>query len=79
MDGSHSRNQGLGALRKEPPRQAYGRGAICFSRVDGGSEFNSVFEAACEARRLELFVLPPKHPELNGCVERAQSAWRYEF
>jgi hypothetical protein len=24
-------------------------------------------------------VLPPKRPALNGCVERAQSSWRYEF
>jgi transposase InsO family protein len=24
-------------------------------------------------------VLPPKRPDLNGCAERAQSTWRYEF
>jgi hypothetical protein len=24
-------------------------------------------------------VLPPKRPALNGCVERSQSSWRYEF
>lgn len=48
-------------------------------QVDGGSEFKSVFEAECQARGLELFVLPPKRPDLNGCVERAQSTWRYEF
>jgi transposase InsO family protein len=48
-------------------------------QVDGGSEFKSVFEAECQARGLELFVLPPKRPDLNGCVERAQSSWRYEF
>ena len=48
-------------------------------QVDGGSEFKFVFEAECEARGLELFVLPPKHPDLNSCVERAQSTWRYEF
>jgi hypothetical protein len=29
--------------------------------------------------RLNLFVLPPKRPDLNGSVERAQSTWRYEF
>jgi putative transposase len=28
---------------------------------------------------LELVVLPPKRPDLNGCVQRAQSSWRYEF
>src|ERR1700724_773820 len=48
-------------------------------QVDGGAEFKSVFEAECQARGLELFVLPPKRPNLNGCVERAQSTWRYEF
>lgn len=48
-------------------------------QVDGGSEFKSVFEEECQARGLELFVLPPKRPDLNGCVERAQSSWRYEF
>jgi putative transposase len=48
-------------------------------QVDGGAEFKSVFEAECQTRGLELFVLPPKRPDLNGCVERAQSSWRYEF
>jgi putative transposase len=48
-------------------------------QVDGGSEFKAVFEDQCKARGLELFVLPPKRPDLNGCVERAQSSWRYEF
>jgi len=48
-------------------------------QVDGGSEFRSVFETECQARGLELCVLPPKRPDLNGCVERAQSTWRYEF
>jgi len=37
------------------------------------------FENECRARKLELFVVPPKRPDLNGCVERAQSTWRYEF
>jgi len=48
-------------------------------QVDGGSEFKSVFEDECKRRGLDLFVLPPKRPDLNGCVERAQSTWRYEF
>lgn len=48
-------------------------------QVDGGSEFRAVFEDACERRGLTLFVLPPKRPQLNGAVERAQSSWRYEF
>jgi len=48
-------------------------------QVDGGSEFKALFEQECQTRGLELFVLPPKRPDLNGCVERAQSSWRYEF
>lgn len=37
------------------------------------------FEQLCAAKKLQLFVLPPKRPQLNGAVERAQSTWRYEF
>src|SRR5947209_3237872 len=48
-------------------------------QVDGGSEFMAVFEDHCRQKGLELVVLPPKRPDLNGCVERAQSSWRYEF
>ena len=39
----------------------------------------SVFEDHRQAKGLELVVLPPKRPDLNGGVERAQSSWRYEF
>ena len=48
-------------------------------QVDGGSEFRAEFEDACRERNLCLFVLPPKRPQLNGHVERAQGSWRYEF
>jgi putative transposase len=48
-------------------------------QVDGGSEFMAAFEDACRDKGLALFVLPPKRPDLNGAVERAQSSWRYEF
>ena len=48
-------------------------------QVDGGSEFKAEFEAACQSRGLALYVLPPKRPQLNGAVERAQGSWRYEF
>lgn len=48
-------------------------------QVDGGSEFMAAFEQACKDKGLALFVLPPKRPDLNGAVERAQSSWRYEF
>lgn len=48
-------------------------------QVDGGSEFMAGFEQACRDKGLELFVLPPKRPQLNGAVERCNGAWRYEF
>jgi putative transposase len=48
-------------------------------QVDGGSEFMFIFEDHCQENGLELVVLPRKHPDLNGCVERAPSSWRYEF
>lgn len=48
-------------------------------QVDGGSEFKKLFEAKCQQLRLPLYVLPPKSPKLNGAVERANGAWRYEF
>jgi transposase len=48
-------------------------------QVDGGSEFRADFERACEAKGLDLYVLPPKRPQLNGAVERCNGSWRYEF
>ncbi len=44
--------------------------AIKSIQVDGGSEFRQHFEDACQANQFDLFVLPPRSPELNGCVER---------
>jgi transposase InsO family protein len=48
-------------------------------QVDGGAEFMADFEQACQAKGIRLYVLPPKSPELNGGVERANGSWRYEF
>src|SRR5919109_3625656 len=48
-------------------------------QVDGGSEFMAEFEQACQHRQIKLYLLPPKSPEINGAVERCNSAWRYEF
>ena len=48
-------------------------------QVDGGSEFMAEFETECARRKLKLYVLPPRTPELNGGVERCNGAWRYEF
>ena len=47
--------------------------------MDGGSEFRDEFEQACQDLRIPLYVLPPKKPEYNGCVERANGTSRYEF
>lgn len=48
-------------------------------QVDGGSEFMKHFEDECQRRNIALYVLPPKSPKLNGCVERANGSYRYEF
>lgn len=48
-------------------------------QVDGGSEFQAAFETECQRRGLRLFVLPPRSPKLNGCVERAQRTHTEEF
>ena len=48
-------------------------------QVDGGSEFEAVFEEECQRRGITLFVLPPRSPKLNGCVERAHRTHTEEF
>ena len=48
-------------------------------QVDGGSEFMAEFEAECEKRGIDLAVLPPRRPQWNGCVERANDTSRTEF
>lgn len=48
-------------------------------QVDGGSEFYSDFEEECQRRKIRLFILPPKSPKLNGCVERAHRTHTEEF
>jgi len=48
-------------------------------QVDGGSEFMADFEVACQKRGIRLFVLPPRSPKLNGCVERTNRTYRSEF
>lgn len=48
-------------------------------QVDGGSEFMAEFEQACKKFNIALFVLPPKSPKLNGCVERSNGTFHYEF
>jgi hypothetical protein len=48
-------------------------------QVDGGSELMAGFEEACHGRGIALFVLPPRSPELNGSVERANRTPTEEF
>ena len=48
-------------------------------QVDGGSEFESIFEQECQRRGIKLFVLPPRSPKLNGAVERANRTHTEEF
>ena len=54
-------------------------GPVRAIQVDGGSEFKAEFEEACRQKGLRLFVLPPRSPKLNGCVERAQRTHKEEF
>lgn len=48
-------------------------------QIDGGSEFKAEFEEACRLLGIILFVLPPRSPKLNGCVERANRTHTEEF
>lgn len=48
-------------------------------QVDGGSEFMAEFEQACQKHQIELAVLAPKSPKLNGHVERINGTWRTDF
>jgi len=48
-------------------------------QVDGGSEFQALFEEVCQQRSIRLFVLPPRSPKLNGGVERAHRTHTEEF
>jgi len=48
-------------------------------QVDGGSEFQDKFEETCQKHGINLFVLPPRSPKLNGHVERAQRTHTEEF
>lgn len=48
-------------------------------QIDGGSEFKAEFEEQCKKRHILLFVLPPRSPKLNGCVERSNRTHTEEF
>lgn len=48
-------------------------------QIDGGSEFKAEFEQECQKRNIRLYVLPPRSPKLNGCVERSNRTHTEEF
>jgi len=48
-------------------------------QIDGGPEFQGIFEEVCERYGIKLFVLPPRSPRLNGHVERANRTHTEEF
>ena len=48
-------------------------------QVDGGSEFMAQFEDTCQEFQIPLRVLPPRRPQWNGWVERANRSARTEF
>jgi putative transposase len=48
-------------------------------QIDGGSEFQGIFEEVCKKHGIKLFVLPPRSPKLNGYVERANRTHTEEF
>ena len=53
--------------------------AVKAIHVDGGSEFQNIFEETCQHLGIRLFVLPPRFPKLNGHVERANRTHAEEF
>ena len=63
----------LEAVRTDLPHE------LISVQVDGGSEFMADFEQACQDLDIPLFVLPPRRPQFNGCVERANDTTRVEF
>ena len=48
-------------------------------QIDGGSEFEALFEEESQRRGIKLFVLPPRSSKLNGGVERAHRTHTEEF
>jgi len=71
--GAGSAKNFLSTLKRECPFR------VKAIQVDGGSEFYSIFETACKDSDIRLFVLPPRSPKLNGCVERANRTHREEY
>jgi putative transposase len=76
LASNNSATRARDALRGVVQRMPFEVRAI---QVDGGSEFMSVFEEAARELGLRMFVLPPRSPNLNAHVERAQRTHTEEF
>ena len=48
-------------------------------QIDRGSGFKKRFEEACQGRTIQLFIIPPRSPKLQGYVERSNRTHREEF
>ena len=75
----HSRATATTAARFLDTLQARMPFPVKALQVDGGSEFEAIFEEECQRRGIKLFVLPPRSPKLNGAVERAHRTHTEEF
>ena len=76
VDTKATSNTAVGFLNSVLKRMPFPVRAL---QVDGGSEFQAVFEEVCQERGIRLFVLPPRSPKLNSHVERAQRTHTEEF
>lgn len=74
--GKGSSKTAESVLREDFQRFGFAVRAI---QIDGGSEFRGEFETACQAMGIALYVLPPRSPKLNGCVERSHLTHQEEF
>ncbi len=52
---------------------------ILSTQVDGGSEFMTEFETACEELSIPLNALLPSKPTYNGGIERGNRTFREKF
>ena len=39
-------------------------------QVDGGSQFMAEFDAACQAKEVALYVLPPRSPQTTDVIDK---------
>ena len=68
------------AIRRYDELRAAGCGEqAALKEIGVGSEFMAEFEDACRDLGIELHVLPPRRPQWNGRVERANRTARIEF